>query len=135
MKVRDILRHKSSELITIDYHEPLLEATRILTAHNIGVLLVTDTEGNPVGIISERDIVRVLAHRGAICGEIIVRAVMTEELIVGAPDDDLNHVMNVMTQQRIRHLPILDGDKLVGLISIGDVVKAQIAEKGSGGDT
>ena len=126
MKVRDILRRKRDEIISITAQVSLLEASRVLSEHNVGVLLVMDAQGKPIGIISERDIVRQFAQQGAHCAETPVKEAMTEELIVGVPDDDLNYVMNVMTQKRIRHLPILDEDRLAGLISIGDVVKAQV---------
>ena len=128
MKVRDILRTKGKALITVGQGESLAEASRLLDEHHIGVLLVVDAATKPLGIISERDIVREFAQRGADCVDVPVKDVMTADLIIGVPDDDLDYVMHVMTQERIRHLPIIDGDELAGLISIGDVVKAHIKE-------
>lgn len=128
MKVQDILRTKGTELITIDQKKSLLEASRLLSEHNIGVLLVMDDQNKPVGILSERDIVHMLASQGPDSASTKVQAAMSEDLIVGVPDNDLDYVMNVMTTKRIRHLPILDEGKLVGLISIGDVVKAQVTK-------
>lgn len=126
MKVQDILRNKGTELITITPRQTLLDASRLLSEHNIGVLLVVDGEDNPVGILSERDIVHRLARLGPDCAKTAVQEAMSEDLIVGVPDNDLDYVMSVMTNARIRHLPIIDDAKLVGLISIGDVVKAQV---------
>lgn len=126
MKIRDILKFKGSELITIGHQETLHKASRLLSEHNIGVLLVLDAKEKPVGIISERDIVREFARQGSACETTVIQKIMSEDLIIGVPDDDLDYVMNVMTQKRIRHLPILDEEQLAGFVSIGDVVKAQI---------
>jgi len=128
VKVQDILKSKGAELVTIGQQDSLVEAYRLLSEHNIGVLLVMDKQGKPVGIISERDLVHEFAKRGPAVEKATVQEAMTEDLIIGVPEDDLEYVMNVMTQQRIRHLPILDGDELAGLISIGDVVKSQITQ-------
>jgi len=96
----------------------------LLVRHKIGALVVTDEEGKPVGIISERDIVRVAA-RGEDFAQ-PVSSVMTKRMIVGSPQDDLASVMRTMTEKRFRHLPIMDRGKLVGIVSIGDMVKAQL---------
>ena len=90
------------------------------------MVLVTDAAGDPVGILSERDLVQIMATEGCKLDDKLVSDAMTADLIVGVPDDDLEYVMSVMIQRRIRHLPILDGDHLAGLVSIGDVVKSQI---------
>lgn len=126
MKVRELLQAKSTTLVTIAQGETLFAASKLLHEHNIGVLMVVNEAGKPAGILSERDVVRLFAEQGAQCATVEVQAAMTSDLIVGLPSDDLSYVMNVMTQKRIRHLPVVDGDKLVGLISIGDVVKSQI---------
>ncbi|MFC1960087.1 CBS domain-containing protein [Chloroflexota bacterium] len=126
MKVRELLQVKSTALVTIDQEQTLLEASGLLNDHHIGVLLVVDAEQKPVGILSERDVVRLFAEKKDQCATVQVQEAMTKDLIVGLPSDDLSYVMHVMTQQRIRHLPVLDDETLVGLISIGDVVKAQV---------
>lgn len=128
MKLRDILHQKNNELVTIRQDQTLHQASRLLHERHIGVLLVFDADDKPVGILSERDIVRVLAERGADSPAVTVGEAMTPDLIVGVPDDELTYAMNVMTQQRIRHLPVLEGESLVGLVSIGDIVKAQISQ-------
>jgi CBS domain-containing protein len=126
MKVKDILARKGTAVITIGREASLHEAVCLLSEHRIGVVLVTDGAGDPVGILSERDVVKIMAAEGCNLDDKRVSDAMTADLIVGLPDDELDYVMTVMTQRRIRHLPILDGDHLAGLISIGDVVKAQI---------
>ena len=129
MKVIDILRQKKQqELITIRDGNSLPEACRRLEEHNIGVLIVVSNAESPVGIISERDIVRAFAMKDGNIQNTPVRQAMTVDLITCAPDDNLNYVMNVMTKQRIRHLPVMEDGRLTGLISIGDVVKAQLNE-------
>jgi CBS domain-containing protein len=126
MKVRDILARKGTAVITIGQEASLHEAVSLLSEHRIGVVLVTDAAGDPVGILSERDMVKIMAAEGCNLDDKLVGDAMTADLIVGVPDDDLEYVMSVMIQRRIRHLPILDGDHLAGLVSIGDVVKSQI---------
>ncbi len=126
MKVRDILARKGTAVITIGQEASLHDAVSLLSEHRIGVVLVTDAAGDPVGILSERDLVQIMATEGCKLDDKLVSDAMTADLIVGVPDDDLEYVMSVMIQRRIRHLPILDGDHLAGLVSIGDVVKSQI---------
>jgi CBS domain-containing protein len=126
MKVRDILARKGTAVITIRQEASLHDAVSLLSEHRIGVVLVTDAAGDPVGILSERDLVQIMATEGCKLDDKLVSDAMTADLIVGVPDDDLEYVMSVMIQRRIRHLPILDGDHLAGLVSIGDVVKSQI---------
>ena len=126
MKVQAILKAKSPDVITATPDQSLHEASQTLAQHNIGVLVVVNQSDFPVGIVSERDIVRELAESRESCLVKTIADIMTEEVIIALPDDDLNHVSNVMTNNRIRHLPIVKGNQLVGIISIGDVVKAQL---------
>ncbi len=128
MKVQDILRQKKQrDLITVGEAATLLAAARLLREHNIGVLLVTGSGGKPVGILSERDIVRRFASEGAACEEMAVADVMTRDVVTGTPADELADTMRAMTEHRFRHLPILDDDgETIGLVSIGDVVKSLV---------
>ena len=128
MKVQDILRTKGTDVVTIGQGQSLHDAARILAEHRIGVLLAVDRNDQPAGILSERDIVRVLAASGSDVVETKVRDAMTEDMITAQPTDNLNEVMSAMMKNRIRHLPILNDGKLAGLISIRDVMKAQLAE-------
>ena len=124
MNVGIILATKGINVITIRPEQTVREAVALLTSHNVGALVVTAETGIPIGIISERDIVRAAAVNEQVFSE-SVSAVMTKELITGLPQDDLKSVANTMTEKHIRHLPVVDQGKLVGIISIGDVVKAQ----------
>lgn len=123
MKVRDILKDKGTEVITIGAEETICDAVRTLVEKNIGSLLVLDENGKIVGIITERDILKECSNRCDLLKETKVKEVMTTDLIIGSPDDDIDYVESVMTQNRVRHLPIIANQKLKGIISIGDVVK------------
>ena len=126
MKVQDILQKKSSQVFTLQSHQTLLEASQMLTTHNIGSLLVVNEKNHLIGIISERDIVRQLAQHGEEVGTVTVGEVMTTDVLIAVPDDDVTYLSNTMTNNRIRHIPVLQDGELVGIVSIGDVVKAQL---------
>ena len=126
MKVQDILQKKSSDVFTVRPHQTLNEASQILATHNIGSLVVVNEQQHVIGILSERDIVRQLAQKGEQVGSLTVGEVMTREVVIAVPDDDLAYLSNTMTNNRIRHLPVLNQGELVGIVSIGDVVKAQL---------
>lgn len=126
MKVQDILHKKSGEVLTVYPHQTLLEASQILATHNIGALVVKDDQHHLVGILSERDIVRRLAEKGQDVGSLTVGQVMTTDVVIARPDDDVAYLSSTMTHNRIRHLPVMHKGQLVGIVSIGDVVKAQL---------
>ncbi|MEX2472136.1 MAG: CBS domain-containing protein [Gemmatimonadota bacterium] len=121
MRISDVLRSKGSNVITIGPDRTVLDVVRTLVRHNIGATVVVE-DGRPVGIVSERDILKLTARGPDALASIRVRALMTRELVTSEPDDDLDHVMNLMTNHRVRHLPILADGELVGIVSIGDVV-------------
>jgi len=123
MTIREILRSKGDNVVTIHRSRTVLDAMRLLMHHRIGALVVA--EGRDVmGIITERDVLRLGAEDPAALIDTPVKDVMTTELVVGVPDDSIDYVMEILTRNRIRHLPIMDGDALVGIVSIGDVVNA-----------
>ena len=124
MNIGSILATKGSRVFTIRREQSIRQALGVLAEHNIGALVVVDEAGAPVGIISERDIVREAARNERVF-EKAVGGIMTKDVIVGTPQDDLVSVGTTMTEKRIRHLPVVDKGKLVGIVSIGDVVKAQ----------
>ena len=126
MKIRTILAIKGMKVITVRPDQPLHEAVRLLAQHNIGALVV-EKDGHPVGVISERDIVRALAQRTDALARPIAD-VMTTKVVVGSPSDDLKAVLKTMTERRFRHLPVMEHGHLMGIVSIGDLVKAQIDE-------
>jgi len=124
MNIAHVLSRKGGHVFTMRPEQTIREALAELATHNIGALVVVDENARPIGIISERDIVRwaVLDER---LFERTVRELMTKNVIVGSPDDDLKSVAHTMTEMRVRHLPVVVGGRLVGIVSIGDVVKAQ----------
>ena len=124
MTVKRILSGKGNEVLTIEPTAPLAAATKLMSERRFGALVVTGADHRIVGIISERDIVRALVRSEPILGEAI-GAIMTRDVIVGTSQDDLVAVGTTMTEHRIRHLPIVEGGRLLGIVSLGDVVKAQ----------
>ena len=130
MIVSQILRDKGSEILSIPPEATAVEAARLMNERRIGCLLVRRGNGKPDGIISERDIVIALAEKGVEAAERAVRSLMTpaERLITCTPGDTIARIMAVMTDRRVRHLPVIEGGRLVGIISIGDVVKARLRE-------
>lgn len=139
MQVKDILRENDRKVLTIEPGRTVHEAICKLNEHRVGALLVVEEGGEVRGIITERDILRQCAEncvrlkapaKGVSDCPSLVEDSMTKELIIGVPDDSLDYVMGIMTKNRIRHLPILDDQKLVGIVSIGDVVNAHLKETG-----
>jgi CBS domain-containing protein len=123
MNIEHVLAQKGGQVYTIRPEQTVREALAELARRNVGALVVVDGRGRLAGIISERDIVRAAARDEALFDR-PVRELMTRELVVGEPGDDLRVVAHTMTERRIRHLPVVAGERLVGIISIGDVVKA-----------
>lgn len=124
MKLMRILATKTGDVITVHPEQQIRDAVALLAEYNIGALVVVDKTDKPVGIISERDIVRRAAVNEGVLAE-QVREIMTKRVIIGVPQDDLYSVINTMTEKRFRHLPIMEEGRLIGIISIGDVLKAQ----------
>lgn len=125
MRLREILINKGSNVHTIEPSSTLTNVVDKLVEHNCGSLVVVEG-GQMIGIITERDILRACASKSQTLEEIRIADVMTVDVISGSPDDSVNDTMGLMTDNRIRHLPVLDEDgQLAGLISIGDVVKVQ----------
>ncbi len=124
MNIGAILAKKGMGVITIGPEQTIREAIALLAEHNIGALVAVDEGGQPVGILSERDIVRAAVKNEQVFSQ-TVRDLMTINVIHGVPQDALRPVLHTMTEKRFRHLPIMDQGKLVGIVSIGDVVKAQ----------
>jgi CBS domain-containing protein len=129
MTIAAILRHKGHEIASVSPTDKISAVADTLAEWRIGAVLVRDTAGQMLGIVSERDIVRCLAREGAACLEMSAAQLMTRLLHTVTPTTTTDQAMSVMTASRVRHLPVLDGDALVGMISIGDVVKAQLAEQ------
>jgi CBS domain-containing protein len=128
--IRDILREKGTKVQSIDPNENVYEALRQMDEHGIGALLVL--EGNkPVGLFSERDYARKLALRGLRSRETSVRTIMSSPLLTISPDASVQEALSMMTEKFIRHLPVVDGSGVIGMVSIGDLVKAVIQDQQS----
>ncbi len=129
MNVRTILERKGSDhVFTIEPDRTIRQAIASLVEHNIGALVVVGTDGRPIGIVTERDILKAGSGGGDPLFSARMDEIMSGNLIVGEPDDSLDYVMGIMTTNRIRHLPIVREDGLAGMVSIGDVVKVQLQE-------
>jgi CBS domain-containing protein len=124
MNIAGILATKGDKVVTVRAEQTIREALGILAQHNIGALVVVDAAMRPIGILSERDIVRAAAKDEKVF-PLLVSQLMTRDLVLGDPGDDLGAVGQTMVQRRIRHLPVVVNGTLVGMVSIGDVVKAQ----------
>ena len=127
MKLAELLKGKSPDVHKIGATECIADAAIALSQNKIGALLVED-DGKIVGILSERDIVGGMVPHGADLHDVAVADLMTADLIFCSPHDTVNEAMAMMTDRRIRHLPVFDGDELVGFISIGDLVRCRIME-------
>jgi CBS domain-containing protein len=127
--VAAILKHKGYQVSTIDPTAHVSAVAALLAERRIGAVLVMDSAEQMLGIVSERDIVRCLAANGARTLEMTAGQLMTRAVQVAHPDTTVDQAMHTMTAGRFRHLPVVDHDALIGLISIGDVVKARILEQ------
>jgi CBS domain-containing protein len=129
MLVQQILKSKADDgVVTIPPGTTLSDAAMVLAQRKIGAVVVSPDGKRVAGILSERDIVRELAAKGSACMAATVDAVMTTQISICRCADGSDTVLALMTEGRFRHLPVVEGDEMIGLISIGDVVKAQLSE-------
>jgi CBS domain-containing protein len=134
MKVEDIMRKKGTRIIMIRMNETVEMAAKLLRRENIGALVVKDvvrTEGNtPVGMFSERDVLQALVDHGAGALKIPVSKLMSKRIISCTPNDDLDHVFDLMSRHHIRHVPVFEGHNVIGVISIRDILPFRGLEAG-----
>ena len=128
MTIARVLAAKGGDVVTTQPHRTLAEVAEILVAKNIGAVVVADDQGSVIGILSERDIVRAVAKRGTAVFNDAVSMHMTAEVITTSEDERIHVAMEKMTNGRVRHLPVICHERLVGMVSIRDVVKHQLAE-------
>lgn len=128
MNIQSILRDKGSDVFSVGPGEDATAIAQALAQHRIGAALVRDAEGAVLGIVSERDIVRALAREGTTALAHTARELMTTDLVTATPDTSVAEALGLMTNHRCRHLPVIEGGRLIGMVSIGDLVKARIAE-------
>jgi len=126
--VNEILRYKGAEIVTIDPDATVYDALALMSRRNIGALLVLEKD-RLVGVFSERDYARKVILQGRSSKTTAVREIMSERFTAVKPNTPVEECMGIMTEKRIRHLPVLDGDKLIGVVSIGDVVRAIIDDR------
>lgn len=129
--VKSILAAKGSDVYSVSADAFLIKALEIMTEHNIGAILVTDKGGDVVGIFSERDFARKIILKGRTCENTKVEDIMTAKIVFADPQMSIEDCMNLMTSHHFRHLPVKENGKVVGVISIGDVVKALLKNKES----
>jgi CBS domain-containing protein len=128
MLVSQILKAKGDLVFTVTPAETVQSAAALLHSRKVGAMVVLDAQDNVVGIVSERDLVRVMAQEGGAGLAQPVSACMTQEVVFADPHETVDHLLARMTDRRVRHLPVCREHRLVGIVSIGDLVKAKIAE-------
>lgn len=128
MKVKDILSEKGSDVVSVHEEKTVWEAMQVFAANKVGSLLVLNDNEDPVGIIGARDVLMETLSKCEGIKQSKVKDIMTTDIIVGAPEDSVEDVQKLMTKNRIRHLPIVKDSNICGVISIGDIVKAQLAD-------
>lgn len=128
MVIGNILRQKGSQVVSVHPRDGVASITRTLAQHRIGAVLVVENDGTVLGIVSERDIVRALAGLGESTMRMTAGQLMTRVLFTVSPQSTVCEALQMMTDRRIRHLPVMRDGRLAGVISIGDVVKSRVAE-------
>lgn len=128
MRIAEILRTKGSDVTTVPPETSIHSLLAVLTEHNIGAVVVSSDGNHIAGIVSERDIVRALHLYGAELLDSPVSRIMTAQVRICAPDDHVDGLRRTMTEHRVRHLPVVADGRLVGIVSIGDVVKSALSE-------
>lgn len=128
MRISEVLRHKGNQVVTIRPDATVGELVQLLAEHRIGAVVVADESSAPAGIVSERDVVRHLGDSGPDYLGSPVSGIMTAEVHTCGPEDEVESVARALTDQRIRHLPVLVDGRLAGIVSIGDIVKQRIDE-------
>ncbi|HLS82820.1 MAG TPA: CBS domain-containing protein [Steroidobacter sp.] len=128
LRVKHLLAAKGSKVWTIGPDEPVFEAIRTMAIEHIGALPVV-SDGELVGIVSERDYARKVILRGRSSADTSVGEVMSSPVVTVSADETVHHCMEIMTERRIRHLPVVENGRLTGIVSIGDLVKAVIEEQ------
>ncbi len=126
MKIRDVIKDKGIECIAVDSHSTVDIAINKMVDRNIGAVLVME-ESRLVGMFTERDVLKCWVKKGEGFSRIQIKDVMTKDILIAEPEDDLNYAMTVMINKKIRHLPVIEKGQVVSVISIRDMVKAQVS--------
>jgi CBS domain-containing protein len=126
--VAQLLKHKRGTIYSVDPEAPVLEAIRLMAEHGVGALLVMQGP-QLVGVVSERDYARKVILKGRSSGETLVRQIMSSPVLTVRPDQSVRECMQIMTDRRVRHLPVVEDERVVGVLSIGDLVRAVLEEQ------
>ena len=129
MKTKDVLAEKGTKVTTVKETLLLADVVKIFLEDQIGSVVVVNDFDEVIGIVAPNDVLKAIQHHPEYITSITISEVMTRNIIVVTPDDDIDDLMTIMTQNRIRHLPVIDKGELTGLLSIGDVVKAKTSER------
>jgi len=129
MTIAAILKYKGHEIASVRPTATVAEAARLLSARRIGAVVVLDAAGGLLGILSERDIVHAIAGHGARALDMTTAHLMTQQVETASPATTIPQAMAIMTDGRFRHLPVMDHGRLIGIVSIGDIVKARISQQ------
>jgi len=127
MLIRDVVSSKGSSVVTVAPNATVVEAAQVLVQHAIGSVLVVE-DGELLGILTERDVLRLAARDPWLLASTRAREIMSTDIVVGLAEDDVAYGMAIMTNNRIRHLPVLDRGRLAGIVSIGDLVNASLTD-------
>ena len=127
MKVSSIIDRKTEDVITISPQANLKAAANLMFNHRIAALVVIKN-GKAVGLVSERDIVEALSRHAGAAGLVRVQDILPGRLVVVSPEETIKRAMSIMSYERVRHLPVIDEGKLVGIVSLGDIVKSRLEE-------
>jgi len=128
MKLKEVLAAKGHRVVTVSAKSSVADAIRAMHAEKVGAVMVPDAEGCPVGIFTERDVVRLYADGERAFDTLALEARMTCSIVVGRPSMSVDEALGLMTERRFRHLPVVEDGKLLGLVSIGDLVKVKLGE-------
>ena len=126
--LKEILKNKGGQPVTVPEASTVGSAIRTMNTHRVGSVMVQGPDGEPIGILTERDIVRLYAEGEGDFETMLVKDWMTTEVTTGQPEDSVSEILAIMTVKRFRHLPVIEETRMVGVISLGDLVKAQLEE-------
>lgn len=129
MRLSDLLRGKPERVVTLPPTASVAHAAALMKTEGVGAILICDDRRRVLGVLSERELALAIAHVGRDLFSLRAGELMAVDVPTASPSDSVQSVMRIMTEQRARHLPVLDGGKIVGVVSIGDIVKSRLAEK------
>ncbi|CDI03192.1 putative Signal-transduction protein with CBS domains [Candidatus Competibacter denitrificans Run_A_D11] len=128
LQLKEILKNKGGQPVTVPEASTVGSAIRTMNEHRVGSVMVQGPDGEPIGILTERDVVRLYAQGEGDFETMLVKDWMTTDMTTGQPDDSVSEILAIMTVKRFRHLPVIEETRMVGVISLGDLVKAQLEE-------